>query len=187
MDKIFDIINMNNDDKSNPSVLLKVLVVFYILIGSSLLQPLLSKQWKELVSDNRIVQHIIGITTLIALTTLLSDGKMDNITILLYSLVGYLWFIFSTKLDVHWNIAIMIMLTIAYLYYNSLERKNKLTEQDKILTESEKQTIIKSNSNNTLIVMLVILIVTVGGVTLYSNKKEVQYGGGYSLINFLFY
>jgi hypothetical protein len=178
---------INITDENNPNVLLKVLVVFYILIGSSLIQPLLSKQWRNLVDNNRIVQHIIGITTLIALTTLLSNGMLDNVTIVIYSLVGYLWFIFSTKLDVHWNIIIMILLVMAYMHYNSLQQANNIVYSDKNLTPEEKNKITKQNSSNSLFIMLGILVVTIVGVTMYSNKKEVQYGGGYSIVNFLLY
>lgn len=178
---------INISDENNPNVLLKVLVVFYILIGSSLIQPLLSKQWLKLVEDNRIIQHIIGITTLIALTTLLSEGKLDNMTIVIYSLMGYLWFIFSTKLDVHWNITIMILLVFAYMHYNSLQKTNAILYSDKNLSDEEKQSIAQKNSTNSLFVMLGIFVVTIVGVTMYSNKKEIQYGGGYSIINFLLY
>lgn len=178
---------INISDENNPNVLLKVLVVFYILIGSSLIQPLLSKQWRKLVDDSRMMQHIIGITTLIALTTLLSEGKLDNMTIIIYSVIGYLWFIFSTKLDVHWNVIIMILLVIAFMYYNSLQQANTILYSDKNLTDDEKQSIAQKNSRNSLFVMLGLFVVTIVGVTMYSNKKEVQYGGGYSIINFLLY
>lgn len=174
-------------DDNNPNVLLKVLVVFYILIGSSLIQPLLSKQWRKLVENDRIIQHVIGITTLIALTTLLSEGKLDNMTIIIYSIMGYMWFIFSTKLDVHWNIVIMVLLVIAFMYYNTLEHKNSLVYLDKNLTLEEKQKITEKNSLNTIFIMFGIFLVTVIGVMFYSNKKEVQYGGGYDIINFLLY
>jgi uncharacterized membrane protein len=182
-----DNLNLSNIFSENDSIVLKILLVFYILVGSSLMQPLLSKQWVALVEDNRIIQHIIGIVTLIALVTLLSEGKLDNITILMYSLMGYLWFIFSTKLDVHWNIMIMILLVVAYLYENSTKQKNKLIDSDKILTEEEKNKIKSKNSTYSNAFIVCIMLVTVFGAVMYSNKKEVQYGGGYSLINFLLY
>lgn len=178
---------MNISDENNPNVLLKVLVVFYILIGSSLIQPLLSKQWRNLVENDRIIQHIIGITTLIALTTLLSDGKMDNMTIVIYSIIGYLWFVFSTKLDVHWNIIIMILLVVAFMHYSSLQQANQIVLSDKNLLPEEKLKITHKNTIDSLFFMLGIFVVTIIGVTMYSNKKEIQYGGGYSLINFLLY
>lgn len=178
---------INISDENNPNVLLKVLVVFYILIGSSLIQPLLSKQWLKLVEDSRIIKHIIGLTTLIALTTLLSEGKLDNLTIVIYSLIGYLWFIFSTKLDVHWNIIVMILLVIAYMNYNSSQQANFILYSDKNLSDEEKQSIYKKNLTNSLFIMLAVFVVTIVGVIMYSNKKEVQYGGGYDIVNFLMY
>jgi uncharacterized membrane protein len=180
-------LSLSNIFTENDSIVLKILLVFYILVGSSLIQPLLSKQWVKLVEDNRIIQHIIAILTLVALVTLLSEGKLDNVTILMYSLMGYLWFIFSTKLDVHWNIMIMILLVVAYLYENSTKQKNNLIDSDKVLTSEEKNKIKSNNSTYSNAFIVCIMFVTVFGAVMYSNKKEVQYGGGYSLLNFLLY
>lgn len=180
-----DIINISNEN--NPSILLKVLVAFYVLVGSSLIQPLLSKQWITMIENNRLIQHVIGITTLIALTTLLSNGTLNNLAIIIYSIVGYLWFVFSTKLDIHWNIIIMILVISAFMCYNQSQRSNLMVNLDKNLSDDEKKIILEKNNLNTLYAMLGILFVTIFGVTMYSNKKEVQYGGGYSIVNFLLY
>ena len=178
---------MDISNENNPDILLKVLVVFYIIIGSSLIQPLLSKQLRHLVDNNRILQHIIGFTTLIALTVLLSEGKLDNNMIIIYSLIGYIWFIFSTKLDIHLNLIIMILLFVAYICYNSIQTLNSNIIFDKNLTNEEKNKIIKENSRMTLCAIIFILLSTILGVTLYSNKKEVQYGGGYDIVKLLLY
>jgi len=76
---------------------------------------------------------------------------------------------------------------MAFMYYNSLQQSNKLIYSDKNLTLDEKQKITQKNSTNTLFVMFGIFVITIIGVTLYSNKKEVQYGGGYDIVNFLLY
>ena len=165
----------------------KVLLIFYLLIGNSALQPLLSKQWKKMVEDNRLIQHIIGLTTIITLITLTSEGEMDNLNILMYSILGYMWFIFSTKLDIHWNIIVIVLLLLSFLYENSLKIKDNIIMNDKVLTEEEKNKIKKNNYNNKIYILLGITGVTLLGVYLYSDKKKVQYGGGYSLINFLLY
>jgi hypothetical protein len=73
------------------------------------------------------------------------------------------------------------------MHYNSLQQANNIVYSDKNLTPEEKNKITKQNSSNSLFIMLGILVVTIVGVTMYSNKKEVQYGGGYSIVNFLLY
>ena len=171
----------------NHTLFVKVLLAFYIIIGSSLLQPLLAKQWRNFVENDRLIQHAIGITTMIAIVTFVYEGRSDYSEILMYSFIGYLWFIFSTKLDIHWNIMIMILLLAVYLYGNNIQIKNNTTDNDKILTEDEKKKIINKNNTQGLISFVGVLMFTLCGVMLYSDKKEVQYGGGYDLVNFLLY
>jgi Ca2+/Na+ antiporter len=152
-----------------------------------MLQPLLSKQWKEMIDESRIIQHIIGLTTIIALIILLSDGHVGSVDILSYSLIAYVWFLLSTKLDIHWNIIVIVLLLVAYLYENSLKFKEINTSNDKILTEEEKKYLQKDNCYKRMYFMIGILMVTITGVLIYANKKEEQYGGGYSTLNFLLY
>lgn len=175
------------DINDNNIPIIKVLLFFYLLIGNSLLQPLLSKQWKEMVEKSRIIQHIIGLTTIIVLMTLLAGEQFNSVNILIYSLITYLWFLFSTKLDVHWNIIVIVLLLMAFLYENSLKSKENDILNDKILSEDEKDKIKKTGCEKKMFFMLGVLIVTMIGMFLYSNKKEIQHGGGYSTINFLFY
>lgn len=174
------------DDINNTSII-KTLLLFYALIGSSLLEPLLSKQWKQMVKDNRLIQHVIAFTILVSLTTMMSNNKLSNINIIIYSLFGYLWFLFSTKMDIHWIAIIMVLLLVAYMYENSLNFKDVKAIDDKVLTSEEKKKIVNDNSYKKMYFMLGLIIVTIVGVTLYSEKKEVQYGGGYNLVNFLLY
>lgn len=169
----------------NSSSIIKVLLIFYLLIGNSALQPLLSKQWRNLVEDNRMVQHIIGFTTIVALVALV--GEYNNTQIIIYSLFGYIWFLFSTKMDIHWNVIVIVLLLLAYLYDNSNKMKNTEIELDKVLTHEEKMRIKKQNNSNMIYVLLGIFGLTILGMFMYSNKKEVQYGGSYGLVNFLLY
>lgn len=167
------------------SSLIKALLLFYVIIGSSLIQPLLSKQWRNFVEDNRLVQHIIGITTLLALIILFSDN-LDNFQILQYITLGYLWFLFSTKLDLHWNIVVTLLLLCLYVNNNKIKQKNTNIVNDKILSNDEKIVLLQKNDKN-ILYFVFIFIITITGTYMYSNKKEIQYGGGYSLINFLLY
>ncbi len=167
--------------------IVKILLLFNVLISGSLLKPLLSKQWNEMVQNNRLIQHIIGLTTMITLVTLISEGHSDYLHIIAYSLAGYLWFILSTKMDIHWNIMVMILLLGSYLYENSLKVKDNKTDEDKVLSEEEKNIIKNKNSDKNMYMVIGALTAILFGVYMYSNKKEVQYGGGYSLVNFLLY
>lgn len=167
--------------------IIKVLLLFYVLTSNSLLQPLLSKQWNTMVQNNRLIQHIIGFTTMMTLVALVSENNTNYLNIMAYSLVGYLWFIFSTKMDIHWNIIIMIILLVAYLHENSLKTKNNSIEKDRILTNEEKELIKMENNKKNMWVAGSVMGVILLGMFMYSNKKEIQYGGGYNIVNFLLY
>jgi hypothetical protein len=173
--------------KNDNSILLKVLLLFYALIGSSSLQPLLSKQWNGMIEKDRMTQHILGVTTIITLIILLSDGKLSNMAILGYTLFCYLWFLLSTKMDIHWNMMVVILLLVGYLYENSIRMRENKIDSDRVLTVEEKEKIKKNSNINRSYIVGGIMGVTITGLLLYSNKKEVQYGGGYSVVNFLLY
>jgi lysylphosphatidylglycerol synthetase-like protein (DUF2156 family) len=163
----------------------KIMLLFYILSSSSSLFPLLSKQWKNTLENSRMTQHILGITTILALITLVSNGNFSTQRIIAYTIIGYLWFIVSTKLDLQWNIIIMAMLMIFLLYQDSNLHEDKILEKDKNLTDDEKESIQKKNKKNYVYILSAIIGATIIGTWIYSDKKETQYGGGYSLTDFL--
>lgn len=171
----------------NNTSVTKILLLFYILVGNSLLQPLLSKQWVTAVKDSRIIQHIIGITTMLALAILVSGETEDYTNLILYAFIGYIWFLFSTKMDIHFNVMIMVLLLGNYIYDNHLKNDNKRIFEDKILNEDIKNFLILRNNERSQYVMFSLMALIVCGMFMYSDKKEVQYGGSYSFVNFLLY
>ena len=162
----------------------KSLIILYILIGNSLIQPLLSKQWITLVEQNRIVQHIIALTTLILSLSLLFE-KLSTHKIIFYSVICYILFIFTTKMDIQFNIIIISLIVVIYFYERTIDQSNNDITVDKVLTENEKNQLIEKNKKNKIYFTMVFICLTVLGTLLYSHKKEVQYGGGYSVMNFL--
>ena len=169
---------------TNQINLAKVLLVFYLIIGSNFTDNLLGKQMKEFINNNRIAQHVIGFLTMIVLVTLIG-GVADTSQAICYALIGYIIFIFSTKLDIHWNIIIIALLFIGYMYENSTSLRVKEVLEDPNLTEEQKKEKMQEFSrNNQWIVGSVILVIIVGTI-LYSYKKHVQYGGGYDVFTYI--
>ena len=180
---------MNNNilyDNSNVSII-KLVLLFYVLTSSSLITPVLSKQFKELITNNRIAKHVVGISTMASLLVITNEGQLDTTRILIYSTIAYIWFILSTKLDIQWNIIILSSLLVAYLYENSLKTKENQLNLDSTLSNEQKNVIRNRNSKIRMGMLCGIFGITLFGLFLYSHKKEVQYGGGYSLTNFLLY
>jgi hypothetical protein len=165
----------------------KIILLFYMLLGNSLLQPLLSKQWVETVNNDRMIQHIIGMTTMLTLSILVAGENENYENIVAYAFVGYVWFLFSTKIDIHFNVILVILLLANYMYDYHLSKQNKLILNDKILSDESKEKIIKCNNLTSNYIMFSIMGLVVVGMFMYSEKKEIQYGGGYNIVNFLLY
>jgi hypothetical protein len=177
-----DISNIHGDNTSQTS-LAKILLIFYILVASNCTENLLSKQTRDIINHNRYIQHMIGFMTLFVLITLVGD-QVDTRTAMVYALFGYIWFVFSTKLDIHWNIAIIILLFIGYMYENNTKIRVIEIKNDNSLSESQKLYLLNDiESTNTWIVGSII-IVTILGTFFYSQKKQEQYGGGYDVFTY---
>jgi Ca2+/Na+ antiporter len=172
-------------EKNNDFSLGKIILMFYVLVSSSALFPLLSKQLKKKLEHDRISQHIVAILTMLSLTILVSNGKFCIQRIFIYTALGYLLFIFSTKMDIHFTIMTVGLLLGFYLYQNQIQNETEEIEKDKNISNENKNKLKKKKKDSYLYLFSAIAIMIVGGTLLYSNKKEVQYGGGYSLVNYL--
>jgi hypothetical protein len=176
----FNIQNINSDNTS----LAKVLFVFYVLIASGYTDSLLSKQMREYIQDNKFMQHFIGFMTMIVLITFIG-GVTDTKSIIFYSLIAYTWFILSTKLDIHWNMAILLLLFIGYIYENDMMNREIEIKNDKNLSDDEKKKIIENDNQIKVIIVGIIIVVTIVGTLFYSYKKHEQYGGGYDIFEYI--
>lgn len=179
---IFQIDNMTGSGVS----LSKVLLIFYLLIATNFTNNLVSKQFKSFFEENRLAQHCIAITSLLVLITSVG-GVVDTKKAIIYTILGYIWFLLTTKLDIHWNMIIVLILLAGYLFENNLDNKEKLMTDDKALTPEEKEKLINKDNKIKALIVGGAMIITLLGTFLYSNKKHVQYGGGYDPITFLLY
>lgn len=178
---------MDNLLNTNSGSLAKVLLIFYVLVASNFTPNLMGKQLRTFLQENRIAQHVIAFTMLLVLVMLI--GNVTNLSqALVYTLIGYLFFIFTTKMDIQWNIIILLALLVFFFYENNLTEKENIAEKDINLTLEEKDRIIITNREMKTYAIVGIIIVTLIGMYLYLTKKEGQYGGGqFDMIKFLFY
>lgn len=158
--------------------------LYFVLALSTAAPNLLSKQMREFISTNRIVQHIVGFITVL----ILIDWKfkqMDFVNSVIYALLIYSLFVLSTKMDIHFSILLLILL--GFLYYNDRQTDKKIMslEFDKILDSDERDKIIKVFTNNKIYLVILGLIGLFISVGLYYKKKDNQYGGNFSWNKFL--
>jgi hypothetical protein len=164
----------------------KILLIFYLAIAGNFTSNLLSKQLTNFFKENRIAQHIIALITLLVLVTAVGNVTDTKVAVI-YTVLGYIWFIFTTKLDIQWNIIVILILLTGYLYENNIDNKEKLMASDNVLTDEDRHTIISNDNSIKSYFVIAALTVTIIGTFMYSSKKHAQYGGGYNWMTYLLY
>ena len=170
----------------------KILLITYIIIASSTCSNLFSHGLKNAIENNRYIQHIILILLIMSLMILfgnpfgveLSTNHTFNIIVL--TLLIYVWFILTTKLDVAWNIGILLLLAIYFLFESKSTTDINIQLKDTLITDEQKKKLLNRYIKNNNNILISIFGLTLLGTIFYSSEKQIQYGGGYSLVNFWF-
>jgi len=170
----------------------RIILLTYIIIASGYCTNLFSKGLKEQLENNKFAQHLVLILLIMALMICFGNPFSVKITaneqfnMVIMSLLVYVWFIMTTKLDLAWNIGVLILLTIYFLYESKqISDFNNITKDPMINTKA-KQEIIQKYNNTQKYVLLGIFGFTVAGTLIYANEKQEQYGGGFSVEQFIF-
>ena len=170
----------------------RIVLLTYIIIASSSCINLFSNDLKKSIEDNRYIQHVLLFLLIMSLMIMFGNPLNVNLSvnnefnIILMSLLVYIWFILTTKLDIAWNIAILILLGIYFLYESSQINKYKVILNDNTLDQQKKRKLIESFDNTQKYVMCAIFGITIIGTCFYANEKQVQYGGGFNYAKFFF-
>lgn len=184
MEQIDNLLNVKYMKQSSIS-LSKVVLLFYLLIANNYTGNLLSHQFQDFMNNNRFAQHIVGFITMLVLISIIG-GVTDPGTATMYSIIAYLWFIFTTKLDLSWNLLVIGIMILFLLYENTMLDKEVRSETDQALEEQDKEKIkSKHNRLKTLVAFSIIFIIIIGG-SLYFNKQVVQHGGNFDGLTYVF-
>ena len=123
----------------------KILLLTYIIIASSFCSNLFSNGLKKAIESNRFVQHIILILLIMSLMIFFGNpfgveiSTNHTINIVIITLLVYVWFILTTKLDLAWNVAIIILLTIYFLYESKVTSDINIELKDTIVPAEKKK------------------------------------------------
>lgn len=170
----------------------KVVLLFYLISANSYNKNLFGKQMQRFIEDNRLAQHVIAFITLFVLISFESDifgssPDLSTLDALIYTIIGYIWFVFSTKLDVHWNIIFLILLVGAYISDRNMRVQEDEAHKDPSLTTEQVRAIIEQNNAWRTLSTALIIVITIIGTVLYSDRKSEQYGGGYDIFTYMLY
>jgi hypothetical protein len=173
----------------------KILLLTYVIIASGYCNTLISKEMKDTIENNKVVQHLILLVLIMVLMSLFGNSlKLDfvgneTLNLIIISCLVYIWFILTTKLSVTWNFGMLILLSIYFLYENNRADEYKKQLGDSKLKESTKESLINSFVSDNKMLLLALFGTTLIGTLLYANDKvSVQTGGGSKfnkIINFL--
>jgi hypothetical protein len=165
---------------------IKFVLVLYLVQLSSLTSNTLGKQLKEYVEANRIIQHIINLIFLFVLISLADKNKsIQDIAINTVSI--YIFYLLSTKLDLQYNIILLLIMLIYYLYQRTTGSKIGRINKDEDLDIQTKEilTLVDNNKNNIFGCLLIIFLFYFTHV--YFKRKNMQYGNGFNYSKFLLY
>lgn len=170
----------------------RIILLTYAVIASSYCSDLFSNGLKHALETNKYAQHIILIILIIALmivfgnpfgVTITSNQQID---IVIMSLLVYVWFIMTTKLDLAWNIGVLILLTIYFLYESSQVNDYKNLVSDNLVEQEKKKEIIDYYTQIQKYVLVSLFGLTIIGTLFYASEKQVQYGGNFNVTKFIF-
>ena len=184
MNQIDNLFNVKYMEQSSIS-LSKIVLLFYLVIANNYTNNLLSHQFRDFMKDNRYAQHFIGYLTMLVLISIVG-GVTDPTLATTYSLIAYLWFIFTTKLDLSWNLLIIGIMVFFLLYENTMLDKEVRSESDQALEEQDKEKIKNRHNRLKALVVVAILIITIIGGSFYLNKQIVQHGGDFDGVTYVF-
>jgi hypothetical protein len=161
--------------------ILPVLLLYYISLGGNRMMP---HQMQQLLDTNDYVYHLFNILRLFISVILI--GKIEDVRLaIIMTVIGYVWFIGTLKLDLKWNIFVFIVLLFGFVYDLFISERNKAILADKNLSEEDKKKIIKHHSNSRLCLVMSLIGITLIGTVIYAIRKRTQYKDEFNLITFL--
>jgi hypothetical protein len=171
----------------------RIVLLTYIILASQYCSNLFSHGLKEAIENNRMVQHLILLILIMTLMIVFGNPlgveftNNEQFNIIIMTLLVYVWFIMTTKLDLTWNVSILIILTIYFLYESKKVSDYKIILTDPNLDTLKKKELFDSFGKLQTYLLITLFGVTLTGTFLYANEKQVQYGGGFNLYKFFFY
>jgi hypothetical protein len=170
----------------------KIFLLVYIIISSNMLINVVNRSIIKEIENNKMLQHMILIILVMSIIIITGSDKGYRVSgnyiinMLTITLMVYIWFIMLMKLDIGYQLSIVLILMIYIIYITNNERKLEMTIRDENIDIEKKIIINKMNNIIENYGLLIIFGLTAIGTVLYDSEKQVQYGGGYNLTKFLF-
>lgn len=149
----------------------KSLFVLYLMISSNFLGSLFGCQVQDLMTNNMLLKHLLGFLTLYFFVSLVDPSQYSPLQKLMFTVLIYLCFVLSTKLDSKAWIVFITLLALVYILY---------IIKDSIQDEDAKKFI--SASQLTLVCSSILVLIL--GSIYYLGEKKLEYGKDFSYAKF---
>lgn len=154
----------------------KSIFVLYLIISGNFLANLFGCRTQEALGNNMFLKHLLGFMTMYFFVVLVdSNSKLSDSpqTQLLYTMLFYIIFIMTTRMDYKWWIVFIIGLSLIYIL--EVYKGHKKTKEEDSKKYEEYQRYL------TYFIGLVILI----GFIIYYGRKKLEYSENFDHLTFL--
>ena len=140
--------------------------------------PLLSCDLQAIITDNIIIRHLIGLLTMIFFVRLNSPEKSSFKTIIMDSIILYLWFIATTRITSEILYIVLPLASIYFILYIYETTLNSENNKDKKLSKNIE--LVQLWISRLLGIFIII------GVILYYGEKRLEYSNNFNSTSFIF-
>lgn len=173
----------------------RVILLVYLILASGYCSDLFSEGLKTAIKDNRMMQHLILLIMIITLMIMfgnplnIGNSKNNIINSIIVGFIVYVWFILTTKLDLKYNVGILVILGLYFLFESyKINENNNVLEDTTLNNEKKSQLIVKFNEYQKYLLISIFGLTVIGTTSyLFDTKNKIQSGGGkFDYFNFFF-
>jgi hypothetical protein len=163
--------------------LIKIIMILYLIVFTNTITMKFSNKILNNINQNILLKHIVGLITISIILSLLYN--LEGKDLIMYSIIIYVVFLLSTKIPTNFVIIFIIILSGLYFFNYFNDKKIIQINNDSSVNDDLKNNIIQNKKNFNKNITLFTLFIVIGGSLLYENKKINQYGGKFTLNQFL--
>jgi len=153
------------------------LVTLYLIIAGNFLAPLFGCRLQYFIETNFIARHYIGFLTMLLFVRLTADAKSSFKNILVTSLIMYMWFVATTRVNFFaWILIITLASALFFIHYY------ETAEKDPDYKKTTFDTYLPKIKNLTVMSMAAITVV---GLIVYAGEKRLEYGKKFNWETFI--
>ncbi len=112
-----------------------LLLAFYLLVFCNFTADLIGPQLREILKNNDVAKHAIGVFLMYFLVTLVNPDTSDLSILwaMLTTIAVYLWFFLSTKCNIYVTLCVIALLVVAYTCATKARTANDKTKKNTLI------------------------------------------------------